>query len=83
MNSEQLVSREWFSSHKKYYENNIKNICVNCESTKNLMLHHIVPLSKGGTNRLTNVVFLCEKCHRSIEAKEQIQKYSNELDIII
>lgn len=25
--------------------------------------HHIVPLSKGGTNTLSNIIYLCQKCH--------------------
>ncbi|QDH83609.1 HNH endonuclease [Achromobacter phage Motura] len=25
--------------------------------------HHIIPLSKGGTNTLTNLVGLCKSCH--------------------
>ena len=39
------------------------SICANCGSTEHLHLHHIVPLSLGGTNRFTNIVALCETCH--------------------
>lgn len=39
------------------------NICVNCGSDKHIEYHHIVPLKNGGTNRLTNIVPLCEECH--------------------
>ena len=38
-------------------------ICVNCGSNKNLSYHHIVPLSLGGTNNLSNIVRLCPTCH--------------------
>lgn len=31
-----------------------------------MQLHHIVPLSQGGTNRLSNVVVICSKCHGKI-----------------
>ncbi|WP_417064451.1 HNH endonuclease [Gordonibacter urolithinfaciens] len=27
-------------------------------------VHHIVPLSRGGSNQDTNAVLLCEACHR-------------------
>lgn len=48
---------------------NMKNICgntcSNCGSDEYIEYHHIVPLKNGGTNLLTNIVPLCEKCHRN------------------
>lgn len=38
--------------------------CVRCPSTKRLEVHHIVPLSRGGTNNKRNLITLCEKCHQ-------------------
>lgn len=40
--------------------------CGNCGSTKNLHVHHIVPLSRGGTNQLSNLRTICEECHKKI-----------------
>jgi hypothetical protein len=37
--------------------------CCNCRYTKKLHVHHIVPLSRGGTNNETNLITLCERCH--------------------
>jgi 5-methylcytosine-specific restriction endonuclease McrA len=38
--------------------------CMNCgASGVELHAHHIVPLSRGGTNNLTNLTTLCERCH--------------------
>lgn len=60
-------SRAWFSKHRAYYNNNLKHICVNCGFESGILhLHHIVPLIKGGTNNLTNVVYLCEECHSKV-----------------
>lgn len=39
-------------------------VCTNCGSGKILQAHHVVPLSKGGTNRLDNLTLLCRRCHR-------------------
>ncbi len=39
------------------------NFCNNCRSLSHLHIHHIMPLSKGGTNELSNLKLLCEKCH--------------------
>ncbi|NLE27797.1 MAG: hypothetical protein GX625_21165 [Clostridiaceae bacterium] len=45
-------------------------ICQQCSKQvkrRNKMhIHHVVPRSKGGTNRLDNLVLLCEKCHKKI-----------------
>lgn len=27
--------------------------------------HHITPLSRGGTNTLRNLIYLCKTCHKS------------------
>lgn len=59
-------TREYFASNRRYYWKNLKNECVNCGSTNELQLHHIVPLIQGGTNRLSNVVVLCSNCHGKI-----------------
>ena len=37
--------------------------CANCQSTENLHVHHIVPLSLGGSNELSNLKTLCKNCH--------------------
>ena len=39
------------------------NECGNCGSSYNLHVHHIVPLSKGGSNNLSNLRTLCSSCH--------------------
>ena len=53
---------------KEYYEarkilKGIPKVCVNCGSTENVDMHHIVPLSQGGSNALGNLVYLCKACH--------------------
>lgn len=37
--------------------------CVECEGRRHLHLHHIKPLSKGGSNEISNLELLCEDCH--------------------
>lgn len=65
-------TREYFEHHKQYYINNLPCSCVNCGSTDNLYLHHIVPLSLGGTNKLSNIVPLCGNCHSKIHGTKAI-----------
>lgn len=40
--------------------------CGNCGSSENLHVHHIVPLSLGGTNELGNLRTLCKSCHERL-----------------
>lgn len=35
-----------------------------CRSTSFLEVHHLVPRSRGGSNRTGNLVTLCSRCHR-------------------
>lgn len=37
--------------------------CVMCGSGEQLTLDHIVPLSQGGGNKLSNLQTMCESCN--------------------
>lgn len=52
-------------------------ICANCGSRECIEYHHIVPLKLGGTNRLTNYVALCHKCHQAAHYGRHIRNYQN------
>lgn len=43
--------------------------CANCGATEFIEYHHIVPLSHGGTNRISNIVPLCQECHFKAHGK--------------
>jgi 5-methylcytosine-specific restriction endonuclease McrA len=43
-----------------------KHRCGNCGSTHELHVHHIVPLSLGGTNEMGNLRTLCRSCHERL-----------------
>lgn len=40
--------------------------CGRCGATEELELHHIIPVSIGGTNDKRNLIFLCHDCHKNI-----------------
>jgi len=42
--------------------------CCNCHKRKKLDIHHIVPVTAGGRNTLSNLVSLCRECHASIHS---------------
>jgi len=37
--------------------------CDQCGTHRKLHLHHIISLGRGGSNKISNLKFLCEKCH--------------------
>lgn len=49
-------------------------LCEVCQKEGRLTpveeVHHIVPLSKGGTNATENLMSLCKSCHSAVTAKE-------------
>ncbi len=44
-----------------------KGMCVPCmragRATPMKEVHHVVPLSKGGTTTMANLISICENCH--------------------
>lgn len=40
------------------------NICQDCGSNENLEVHHILPVSQGGQNTLSNLKVVCDQCHK-------------------
>lgn len=47
--------------------------CANCGFGKDVEYHHIVPIIWGGTNKLTNIVPLCHKCHQLAHGSRNIR----------
>ena len=45
-------------------------ICCNCQSEKDIQYHHIVPISSGGFDVISNIAPLCSKCHALIHSKK-------------
>lgn len=45
------------------------NVCQKCRYTGNIELHHIIPVSRGGSNKDDNLILLCEKCHAEIHGR--------------
>jgi len=67
------------SKKKKLYSNNWDYIrksvyardgfrCVMCGKKGKLHAHHIVPVRISKDNSMNNLVSVCEKCHRTLEA---------------
>lgn len=44
----------------------VERKCVNCGSIDDIVYHHIVPLSMGGNDVISNLTCLCGVCHNLI-----------------
>lgn len=53
-----------YRQHRRRILARDKHRCVECGSTKELTLDHIVPQSRGGTGRVGNLQTLCAPCNR-------------------
>jgi hypothetical protein len=53
--------------------------CCNCHKTTDLEYHHIVPLSLGGSNELSNYCCLCYECHALIHFGKKLNIDHSEL----
>lgn len=70
-----LRSQHRYNLESGIYEETLGHKCVNCGSEDNIVYHHIVPLSQGGTNRLTNIVPVCIRCHKAIHNDKHRKEY--------
>lgn len=44
----------------------VGRVCVNCGAIEEIEYHHIVPLSLGGNDVLSNICPLCATCHGKV-----------------
>lgn len=54
--------------------------CNRCSLTTNLHVHHKLPLSFGGTNKLNNLEVLCEECHQKIHKHKLVFETTKDID---
>ena len=53
-----------------YREKGIK--CCNCQSVEDIQYHHIVPMSSGGLDIISNIAPLCPICHALVHSKKSM-----------
>ena len=61
-----LYTENWDSIRKLVYQRD-GNRCVMCGKRGKLHCHHIVPVKISKDNSLSNLVSVCNKCHRKLE----------------
>lgn len=60
-----FTDAEWVALCERY-----DNRCLCCGEQKPLTADHVIPLSKGGSNYITNIQPLCQSCNSSKGTKE-------------
>ena len=60
--------KEYFSIDYKTYCK-LTEKCQICNFCLFVDLHHIIPISEGGTNDIKNLICLCKNCHCMIHMK--------------
>lgn len=45
--------------------------CRKCGTARNVEAHHIVYRSQGGSNDLTNLILLCNRCHAVVHSDKR------------
>ena len=67
---------------RKYILDRDSYCCGKCKSSysddKMMQVHHIVPVSDGGTDELTNLITVCRNCHKKIH-NDDWRKYAESL----
>jgi hypothetical protein len=66
------ISGKEYQHGELLYHKNYKSACLTrdgnkcrvCKNESNLQVHHIKPRAKGGTDKLSNLMTLCELCHK-------------------
>lgn len=64
-----MMSRNEISRQARKIMEKKKKVCANCGSTESIEIHHIVPVSQCGSNKRSNLVYLCNECHRKAHGR--------------
>lgn len=67
---------EWKELKRKF-----NNKCAHCREEKKLTKDHIIPLSKGGTDYITNIQPLCRNCNSKKWANENPELLEGETNV--
>jgi 5-methylcytosine-specific restriction endonuclease McrA len=68
-NSSDLIQDLSKSQYKRILKD-LFSYCIYCESDSNLTIDHVVPRSKGGTEKMNNLVVACFDCNQQKGSKD-------------
>lgn len=70
------------SSRNLIKKQTLCSVCLrnNGKYNRQLTLHHIKPLSEGGTDNKNNIQIICLECHRKIHGFETSDRLKKQFD---
>lgn len=68
-----------YDSYQDYINEEQHGKCLCCEKNKIEYYHHIIPRSKGGSDKMSNIAGLCWDCHYGPMGVHQCQETQNRL----
>lgn len=73
------IKQKLFTRERKHFRSGLFRCPICKEITAKVEIDHSHPLSRGGTNKLPNLNFICEKCNRK---KRNLTPYEFSLRLI-
>lgn len=67
--SQRLGGAEWIRLREEIFSRDGRQ-CANCGVEEHLQVHHVVPLSRDGTNKRTNLLTICNRCRNRTHNKQ-------------
>lgn len=81
----QSLRRRFIISHVHNKKYPLASYCWACDYEKDsgeyfMVRHHIIPLSRGGSNRRVNIITVCSRCHATIHPwlKDTVSKWMSQ-----
>jgi len=62
----EIINKEIIEATRQYAISVYGDSCILCGENRLVDVHHLIPRSKGGEDKIENLVVLCPTCHYSI-----------------
>ena len=72
MNKTETRKESRTTTFKNYVYATLGTRCTICGSEENIVIHHKIPISKGGSNYIGNIDVLCRDCHLRVHGAENL-----------
>lgn len=63
---DRYIPRDIYNKIKKKNKCKVCGRNLNTRKGERLVIHHIIPISKGGTNKENNLKAMCKQCHERL-----------------
>ena len=71
--AERISTRKWSAEELAQVSVLLEGECAYCGSREDLTLDHVVPLSRGGTHAIDNLVAACKPCNSRKGSRDELE----------